>query len=137
MKLGGSVHCTKSSPEFECQGQRSKVKVTGDKKRKSAAVCSEVVLWGAVLVRYFSGAVLGGVVLYAGGKSSACSLVTPIISSRGPSSKHIRQISGQSRLSFHTSSVGRAKQQCICNLQCFPLLVPPHQVLYSIGAVDR
>jgi len=30
------VHCTKTSPEFECQGQRSKVKITGDKKRKAA-----------------------------------------------------------------------------------------------------
>ena len=28
------MHCTKISPEFECQGQRSKFKVTRDKKRK-------------------------------------------------------------------------------------------------------
>jgi len=36
MKLGGYVHCTKILPEFECQGQRLKVKVTRDKKRKNA-----------------------------------------------------------------------------------------------------
>jgi len=36
------MHCTKISPEFECQGQRSKVKVTGDKKRKSAAIVWEL-----------------------------------------------------------------------------------------------
>ena len=34
MKLGGQVHCTKISLEFECQDQRSNVKVTGDKKQK-------------------------------------------------------------------------------------------------------
>jgi len=34
IKLGGYVHCTKILPEFECQGQRSKVKVTGDKNEK-------------------------------------------------------------------------------------------------------
>jgi len=39
------MHCTKiCSPEFEGQGQRSKVKITEDKKRKSAALCSRVVL---------------------------------------------------------------------------------------------
>ena len=41
IKLGGYVHCIlgtlyKISPEFEGQGQRSKVKVTKDKKRKTA-----------------------------------------------------------------------------------------------------
>ena len=34
MKLGAYVHSTNISPEFECQDQRSKVKVTGDKRRK-------------------------------------------------------------------------------------------------------
>ena len=34
MKLGGQVHCTKISPEFECQGQRSKAKIAGDKKNE-------------------------------------------------------------------------------------------------------
>jgi len=34
MKLGGYVYSTKISAEFECQGQRLKVKVTEDKKRK-------------------------------------------------------------------------------------------------------
>jgi len=28
------VHCTKISPELDCQGQRSKVKVTQDKNEK-------------------------------------------------------------------------------------------------------
>jgi len=44
----------KNLTEFECQGQRSR-KVTGDKKRKSAAFCSGVVISGAVLVRHFFG----------------------------------------------------------------------------------
>ena len=30
------MHCTKISPEFVCEGQTSKVKVTRDKKRKTA-----------------------------------------------------------------------------------------------------
>jgi len=34
MKLVGHVQCTKISPEFECQRQKSKVKVTGDKRTK-------------------------------------------------------------------------------------------------------
>ena len=55
------VRCTvqKSCPSSNLG---SKVKITRDKKRKSAAVCSGVVLWSAVFVRhFFSGAVLGGV----------------------------------------------------------------------------
>jgi len=40
MKLG-EVRCTKISPEFEFGDQRSKVKVTRDKKRKSAAFLGE------------------------------------------------------------------------------------------------
>ena len=32
MKLGGYVHCTKISPEFECQGQRSRSPGTKTKK---------------------------------------------------------------------------------------------------------
>jgi len=47
------MRCTKISPEFECQGQKSKVMVTGDKKRR---FCLEAVL-------------------YTGGKISACCLV--------------------------------------------------------------
>ena len=38
MKLGGYMHSTKISPEFEWQGQRPKVKVTGDKKRKKCGI---------------------------------------------------------------------------------------------------
>ena len=34
IKLGGYVRCTKISPEFEGQGQKSKVKVTRDKKNE-------------------------------------------------------------------------------------------------------
>jgi len=51
-----ALRCTvqKSRPS-----SRSAVKVTEDKKRKSVAFCSGVVLWGAVLVRqFFSGAIL-------------------------------------------------------------------------------
>jgi len=36
-KLGDYMHSTKIWSVFEYQGQKSKVKVTGDKKRKSAA----------------------------------------------------------------------------------------------------
>ena len=36
IKLGDQVHCIKVSHEFEGQGQKSKVKVTRDKKRKIA-----------------------------------------------------------------------------------------------------
>jgi len=43
------VHCTKISPELE------KVKVTGDKKQKSAEFCLGIILWGAVLVQHFIG----------------------------------------------------------------------------------
>ena len=46
----------------------SNVKVTGDKKRKSATFCSGVVLWGAVLRQF-----------YAGWKTGACCLVSVIV----------------------------------------------------------
>ena len=54
MKLGGWVHGTKISPDFECQLQKSKAKVTRDKNEKSAAFCWGVVLLCAVLVQHFS-----------------------------------------------------------------------------------
>jgi len=38
MKLGGYRHCTKISPVFDCHGQRSKVKVIGDKKTKKCGI---------------------------------------------------------------------------------------------------
>jgi len=60
MKLGGYLHCTKISPEFECQDQRSKVKVTGDKKTKKCGI-------------FFGSRPRGR--FYAGGKISACYLV--------------------------------------------------------------
>jgi len=61
------VHCTKISPESEFGG--SKVKVTRDKKRRSAALFSGAVLGGAsYVVRQF----------YADGKISACCLVKEI-----------------------------------------------------------
>jgi len=73
----GFVHCTKISPEFECQRQRSKVKVTGDKKVRyfdressSGARSSCGIFSGAFLVR----AVLRH--FYVGGKINACCLVT-------------------------------------------------------------
>jgi len=40
IKLVDYVHCTKLSPEFEGQGQRSKVKVTKDKKKRKTAESS-------------------------------------------------------------------------------------------------
>ena len=52
------MHCTKNSPDFKCQGQRSKVKVTGEKTEK---------------VRHFFGGGPRGRG-YAGGKISACCL---------------------------------------------------------------
>jgi len=65
----------KISPKFEFGGQRSKVKVTRDKKTKKCGI-----LFGSRPMErgpraaFFSGAVLGGR-FYAGGKISACCLV--------------------------------------------------------------
>ena len=63
-RLNLAVTCIlqKISPEFECQGKRSKVKVTGDKKTKKCGI-----LFG-------SGP--RGAVLYAGGKISACCVIS-------------------------------------------------------------
>jgi len=47
---------------------RSKVKVTMDKKQKSVALCSGVVLWGTKVCHF-----------YADGKISACCLVCRVI----------------------------------------------------------
>ena len=38
------MHCTKISPEFECHGQRSKVKVTRDKKQRKTAESSPLTM---------------------------------------------------------------------------------------------
>jgi len=74
MKLGGYVHSTKISPEFDCQGQRSRspgtkteivrqsVRQSSSGARSSCGILFGAVLWGAVL--------------YAGGKISACCLVS-------------------------------------------------------------
>ena len=76
-KLDDYMHSTKIASVFEYQGQKSKVKVTGDEKRKSAAFCSGVVLSGAVLVlRFFGSGPLGRG--YASGKISACCLVSNV-----------------------------------------------------------
>jgi len=64
MKLGDYVNCTKLSSKFECQGQRSKVDITGDKKTKKCGIFYRVFLCGAVLSQF-----------YSGGKISACCLV--------------------------------------------------------------
>ena len=45
MKLGGYIHSTKISPEFEFEGQRLMVKVTRDKKQQSTAFFWEQSLW--------------------------------------------------------------------------------------------
>jgi len=57
------VPCTKISSQFEFGGQRAKT-------RKSEALISAIVLWGAVLcsARHWRG--------YASGKISACCLVS-------------------------------------------------------------
>jgi len=47
MKLGDLVHCANVSPEIEFGCQRSKVKVTGDKKSKKCSIFSGAVLKGA------------------------------------------------------------------------------------------
>jgi len=44
IKLRGLVHCTKISSEFEGQDQRSKVKVTRDKKERKAAESSPLTM---------------------------------------------------------------------------------------------
>ena len=67
------MHCTKISPSLNV-----KVKGQGHRgqKNESAAFCSGVILWGAVLVRhFFRKRSSGGTVLYAGGTMSACCLV--------------------------------------------------------------
>jgi len=38
------MHCIKMAPEFECQGQRSKVKVTRDKKQRKTAESSPLTM---------------------------------------------------------------------------------------------
>ena len=43
-KLGSQVHCTEVSPEFEGQGQRSKVKVTRNKKNEKIAESSPLTM---------------------------------------------------------------------------------------------
>ena len=61
------MHCTKISPEFECQGQRSRSPET---KRNSVAFCSGAVIEGIVLRQF-----------YAGGKIRACCLVVNLFRS--------------------------------------------------------
>ena len=85
IKVGGQVHCTKISLEFECRGQRSKVKVTRDKKRKTAESSPSTMHSRACAVaigRTQHAArsnrrchcVPPGVTGYAGGKIRACCL---------------------------------------------------------------
>jgi len=70
MKLGGQVQCTKISPELEFGGQRSKVKVSRDKKQSAA-------FFGSGPRGLACGVCLGKhrPPFYAGGKISACCLV--------------------------------------------------------------
>jgi len=72
LKLGGcrrTVQKSRPSSNLGIKDQRSKS--PGTKKRKSAAFCSGVVLWGAVPERHFFGSGPRGRG-YAGGKISAC-----------------------------------------------------------------
>jgi len=62
-KLDSYVHCTKISPEFKRQNERSKVKVTGTKKNKKCGI-------------FFGSGPRGRG--YAGGKISACCLVASV-----------------------------------------------------------
>jgi len=55
MKIGGRRFCTLYKNLTHVRVSGSKVKVTEDKKQKSAAFCSGVVLWGTVHVRHFFG----------------------------------------------------------------------------------
>jgi len=72
-KLGGWVQSTEISPEFECQGQRSEIRVTEDKrKRKMRHFVRESSCGARSSCGIFSGVVFGGAVFYAGGKISAC-----------------------------------------------------------------
>jgi len=85
------MHCTKIWPEFECQGQRSKVKVTRDKKGETAdsspltvhskacavgrtqqAATDDTIAWSPRGDWVTAVHAKGG---YAGGKISACCLV--------------------------------------------------------------
>ena len=73
MKLGGYVQGTKISPEFECQGQRTNVKVTGDKKRQCGILFGSRPLRTRPCAAFFRQPSSGR--FYAGGKISACCLV--------------------------------------------------------------
>jgi len=74
MTLGRQVQKSRPSSNVKVKGERSP---GTKKKQKSAAFCSAVVLWGAVLVRqFFSGAVLGGASISNTVVSSAAS--TPV-----------------------------------------------------------
>jgi len=66
------MHSTKISPEFECQGQRSKVKVTGDKKTKKCSILfgSRPLGRGPFVRHFFGSGVVGGAVL--GGPCVRC-----------------------------------------------------------------
>ena len=73
MKLGGQLQCTKVSLEFQCPGQRSRS--PGDKKTKKCGIWFGSRRLGcSPRAAFFSGAVLGGAVHYAGEKFSACCL---------------------------------------------------------------
>jgi len=77
------VQCAKISPEFEFGGQRTKVKVTGTKKRKKLlsiiplTMHSKACTVGRTQQAATDDAIAWppGVTRYAGGKISACSLV--------------------------------------------------------------
>ena len=88
MKLGGQMHCTNISPKFECQGQRSRspgtktrlALPTPDTPECVQMVCARCKQRAAATdgpFCGFQGGVLGVVrQFYAGGKISACCLVS-------------------------------------------------------------
>jgi len=69
MKLSGYVHCTKISPKFECQGQRS----PGTKNKKCGILFGSHCLGHGPCVAFFSVTVLACVALPVG--NSVCRLV--------------------------------------------------------------
>ena len=71
------MHCTKTSPEFECQ--RSKVNVTGVKNEKVRHFVRESSSGSGLYAAFFSGVVLGVVGHCTGGKISTCCLVSVLI----------------------------------------------------------
>jgi len=64
------VHCTKISPDFECQGQRSKLQGTKDEKVRHFVLESSSGV-RSCCAAFLSGAVLGGAAIPVGKSAHA------------------------------------------------------------------